>query len=403
LLPGVRTDCGYIIALFSQKINTLVMEEKLFDDIERNGTEPMSHSGSVFEYLNTSGRKTYISARGKLEEWFARYKKLHGKAAAKELRGRLRNKDNEIHSGALTELFLHNLLLANDYRVQLHPTIPGRTTHPDFLVSKGKKKLFYLEARMTAGTKKQKMESHFQAKILDAVDSVNSPDYLICVDFDKTSISQPPLKKIKNLLQKTVQTLDYEKVCQEKEAGGDFPSASFREGGWEIGFEFIPVKDAARKKRTASSRVIGSISYPAIAVNIDEEIKKATKKKLSKYGTLSLPLLIAVNVARDVIFCDDNTIMSALFGKVTVTFSLETGKSYPGRTFDGILVNPKLGKISSRLSGLFILEGLGIHNLSDVKLKIWKNPHAKRPYETSSLNVDCMSYNPKTGSMEMEK
>jgi hypothetical protein len=57
-----------------------------------------------------------------------------GCAAQADVRGRRRSRDNAQHESALFELYWHELLRSSGYEVEIHPTLAGLTTNPDFLV-----------------------------------------------------------------------------------------------------------------------------------------------------------------------------------------------------------------------------------------------------------------------------
>lgn len=377
----------------------------LFDNITRTNEEPASHNASHFSYLNESSREYCVKARGILSAWYLEYRKRHGKAEAEELRGRFRSKDNSEHNAALTELYLHHFLVSHGYNVRLHPNIPNNSSRPDFLVLKGRKRLFYLEAKSLSGKKVNKRQNLFENQILDIVDEISSPSFLVSVYFKKTSDSVPPtLSKIKKALQEKADSLDHSQVCKKYEAENIFPELVLKEPDWEIKFEFTPVKEEAIGERDSSSGVIGSISYPVRSIHLDDEIKRSVKEKLYKYKNINLPFLLAINVVSDSMFSNDYTIMAALFGKVTYTFSTSpdgSRKSYPGRTMDGILVDPKHGAIGKRLSGLFVMKGLHFHNLISLEPMIWHNPHAKMPFNPELIKTGHMIYDGGSGEMKL--
>lgn len=380
------------------------MATSLFDDIPRTSLDPANHNTAHFNYLNESARKYCGKARKSLSAWYLEYKKRHGKSAAEELRGRFRSTNNAIHNAALTELYLHHFLIKQGYAVKLHPRLPKTTTHPDFLVLKEKKCLFYLEAKSLSGKEVKKRQSLFENKILDMVDELSSPAFLVSINFKKSSdLSLPTLSKLKKKLQEKVDSLDHRLVCKKYESDCVFPALTYTDNNWEVEFEFTPVKDEAINERNNSSRVVGAISYPAKSIHLDDEIKKAVRNKLNKYKNIDLPFLLAINVVSDSIFCDDYTIMAALFGKMTYTFSTfpdGSRETIPGRTMDGILVDPKHGRIGTRLSGLFVLNGLHFHNADSLKPIIWHNPHARLSFDPSLIKAQHMIYAEKSNKME---
>ena len=126
-------------------------------------------------------------------------------------------------------------------------------------------------------------------------------------------------------------------------------------------------------------------------------------RKVKKYGNIKLPFLIAVNVISESMFCDDYTIMNALFGKETIqitTYADGTHTTRPGRTLDGIWVHPKMGVKNTRMSGLLILSGLRSSTLNDVKPVLWHHPKARVPFNVNWLRVTHRVHDSKTDRMK---
>jgi hypothetical protein len=114
----------------------------LFDDIPRDFKGPCGHTEPHFNYLNRSARPSMIRIRQRLKSWFREYPSQ----TQAELEARFRSLDDIQHRSAFFELYLHALLIQLDFQIRVHPEIPESDTHPEFLVFRVGKPIFYLEA-----------------------------------------------------------------------------------------------------------------------------------------------------------------------------------------------------------------------------------------------------------------
>lgn len=101
---------------------------------------------------------------------------------------------------------------------------------------------------------------------------------------------------------------------------------------------FTPSPRSPESAAKPDSRPIGMIMGVPHQLNVDEDIRLAVVAKAKKYGTLPLPLVVAVNVLSE--HCDKIDIDNALFGTETVVFgeNSEGGRfARPGRRLqDGV-------------------------------------------------------------------
>jgi len=379
------------------------MNLKLFDNFQRKYKGPADYGESEFKYLNRSARERFTKARNELEKWFSEYR-AENESEAADLVARFRSEDDEHHFSALTELYLYNLLKTHGYTLKIHPKLPGKRAKPDFMAFKNGSPLFVIEAVVVFGNPTKRRVEKFESSILDAINQIASPDFLVSINIESVNPNKTPaIGRIKRQIEKRLSKLNYRSVCKQIELTGEFPTWQWEENGWKLKFRASPVKEEARMRRGNDSRIIGAIQYPVRRINIDEAIKKNVLRKVKKYGNLEIPLLIAVNVISESMFCDDYTIMNALFGKETIQISTcadGTHTTRPGRTLDGIWVHPKMGVKNTRMSGLLILSGLRSSTLNDVKPVLWHHPKARVPFEVKWLKITHRVYDPKTDRMQ---
>ncbi|MDO8490369.1 MAG: hypothetical protein Q7S47_03055 [bacterium] len=377
--------------------------ETLFDTIERSSEESAGYTEGHFTYLNRIARVEYIHARKVLDEWYLEYFELHP-VAAQELRGRFRLPDDDHHYAALTELYIHHLLIKNGYSTIPHPHLKDSSARPDFLAVKDADSAFYIEVMVLYGGPDARRRERFEAQIKDAIDEIRCPDFFISLNLlSVDQNTQPPIGKIRRDAEKRIALLDYDAVCRDIEVNNKYPEWRWQSSGWEIEFRISPVSERGRRVRSEDSRVLGTTMTPVRWIALDSEIKRGVSGKWRKYGKPKLPFVMAVNIVGDSIFCDNNTIMSAIFGPETTKVGTGLDGKHiiqHGRTMDGVFIHPKDGWRSRGLSALLVLKGLTGPIFHAVEPVLWHHPKALNPVAINLFNVVHKVFNKVTGRME---
>lgn len=377
--------------------------ESLFDRIESTDNGPADYSEPHFPYVNRSNREHFIRARQILDDWFLELMR-HNPDSARDVRARFRSSDNEHHFGALTELYLHHFLLEQGFIPQTHPEMTGSSRKPDFLAAKDGRQEFILEAVLVYEEFEAARLKKFESNILDAIDSVNSPDFLITASFENSDPkSQPKASSIRQFLQERIDTLEWSQVYREYEQHGTLPKWHWSQDHWDVELTASPVTEEGRQNRSAVSRVTGAVLHKASIVRVDEAIRSNVLGKVNRYGKIGIPFVIAVNVIRESVFCDDEVIMEALCGKEVFHVTLHPGGSQttvPDRNLEGIWTDPKKGMINQHMSGLLVLPGLGCSTIELMQPTLWHHPQGLHPIYSNALRIRQRIYNAATGKME---
>ena len=331
---------------------------KLFDDIERSDTEPARYNHSQFEYVNTTNREHFVQVRQILESWFEDYSRLNEHGAL-DLRNRFRLSDDRHHYGALTELYLHHLIIQNGFNASAHPDVPGTKSKPEFFALVNDSPIFAIEAVTVHNSNELARLDRFEREIKDAVDRVASADFLISIEIlSRDDQNQPKLSSISSFLQSNVSNLDYNAVCAEYERSGTLPDWVWKRDSWQIRFTASPVTQEARVRRTSLSRTIGASLSPVTLVDVDLAIRDNLLSKSKKYGVMELPFVIAVNVIRESLFCDDETMLEVLYGREQTVVTVSGGKiidSKPERDMNGVWTKPNIGLVNRHVCGILVL------------------------------------------------
>jgi hypothetical protein len=101
----------------------------LFDDIVRTRTNKKGYSEADYPYLNQSARPQQERIRTLLDKWFVNFTQMNQLGSSRTYQDKLRNlwtefrsKDTRKHWGAFFELYCHEFLCAQGYKVEVEPT-----------------------------------------------------------------------------------------------------------------------------------------------------------------------------------------------------------------------------------------------------------------------------------------
>ena len=286
--------------------------DTLFDETERTETRPKNERESTFSYLNISAREGVAAARAVLQQWFD----LFPMEARKDLAGRLRSPIDGQHFSAFWELYLHETFSQVGYKLEVHPKIEGSPNRPDFLVHVDGVPSFYLEG-IVAGLPSTK-DAGAQARLAEVLDLINKMppmNYFLEVQHRGIPGSQPPVRKLRKDLEEWLRSLDIN--------GKERAQFKWSHDGLTLLFGAIP--KSVRLDKPAG-RPIGVTMGEAQWLRTDEDIRDAVEVKAKKYGELSLPLVVAVNVKSE--HCDDVDVNNALFGDETIELTPLPDKSH---------------------------------------------------------------------------
>jgi hypothetical protein len=376
------------------------MNSSLFDDFQRNESEPAKYSEPDFRFLNRSSRLEFQNVRSTLEEWFSKYPKTE----KVEFRKRFRTDNNVQFRAAFFELFLHELLNRLECEVLPHPALPNKTKRPDFLVIPKNRDRFYLEATIVSGETVEEARSNARVRaVYDVLDrEIRNQNFFLWLHLDGNPRFPPRARNMANFLNKELEKLDPDEIFRLKLSGLDkqIPKWYFDFDGWKVIVEPTPKKPEARGR--PGVRPIGA--YSTNFQNVDDKtpLRSAVEKKANKYGHLDLPYIIAIN---DLDYIDDIDIMEALFGDEKYTYfvseenpSIQNGPYY-SREKNGVWIGHN-GPRYTRVSGVLIFSRLSAWHIPKSEYScLYHNPWAINPY--CSVFCQCNQAIPgSNGAME---
>lgn len=350
---------------------------RVFSEYERNDIKYAQYSEPMFSFLDRSALPIADRVRNLIEDWYFHYPL----DAQRELLPRLQSKDDEEFVSGFFELYLYELLIRMGYTVEIHPKKADEDKKPDFLV-RGFEEEFYLEAAITNEETLNEVRGRTLLNIaLDKVNEIESPDFFAHIVIEGNATSPIASKSLKNQILEWFKTLDHGQLVPVYHSGGleAMPNKVFEFEG--VSLKVVPIPKNLHKGKI--ERIIGSQMYGVRMANTKEAIRKAIKRKTSRYGVLEKPYIVAVNVLPT--GCDREDVMDALFGSEQYTFNIDAldEPPRPSRAKDGAWAKNK----GTRVSGVLIVCRISPWNVANQSLTLYLNPWAKYPYKAALLKL----------------
>ncbi|MBV9817624.1 MAG: hypothetical protein JOZ07_04665, partial [Solirubrobacterales bacterium] len=175
----------------------------LFDQLTRTDPSPAWPAEDSFSFLNRVAGPTWHRQRELLDRWYSAFPDRAG-----DLRNRFRSADPRQHYPAWWELYVHALFRALQFDVTTHPTIPGTTGHPDFLVQRNGSAFYIEAATVFSGIVSPSRESRALTDIEDAIARLDASTFWVSFRVDRVGTAMPRLRLVRSEISDWVATLD---------------------------------------------------------------------------------------------------------------------------------------------------------------------------------------------------
>jgi hypothetical protein len=262
----------------------------LFKPQARVDPTPSLQSEPLSAFLGRVDDPYFDRVRQVLDAWFDQL----SADVKPDLRERLLSSEDWEFLAAFWELYLREVLVKVGFQLTSHPTVPDVTTKPDYLVQFGKES-FYLEATIIRPSREDIASEHREAVIHDLLQGIKSPSFFLLVDVDHQGADTPPVRQLRSQIEKWLATLDADDVIAGATADGyrSLPTRQFACGDWRFTLRPWPKKPETRG--TPEHRPVGMWG-PGNAVWLNERdpLLDALCRKVSRYGSLGHPFVIAV-------------------------------------------------------------------------------------------------------------
>ncbi|MBI5931009.1 MAG: hypothetical protein HY862_16995 [Chloroflexi bacterium] len=353
---------------------------QLFDDLDRKDLRAATYTEPYFSYLNYTARPLFENLRNILQDWFDSFDAKEEKRL--KVWKEFRSENNQLHTNAFFEIYLHFLLSRMGFHVEIEPE--WYKNQPDFLLtsSNGQKILF--EATNIFSDRIFGPLGKYEQKLIDALNSnLSSPDYFVGIVFEGSPINTPPYAQIVRHVQSEIDKLEYDQVVLQRQFyrnQGLFKIPDWKKKGWHIEFSISP------KRKLRGDPTVEPIGWHMRDILWDQvnSIRTKLESKYSHYGDPDIPFVIAINIVAP--FVSEIHTLEALFGDETLYVSA-SGQIVEGRESNGSWRESNRWQ-KTRISGVCIFDSLLPMNLHRNAPILWHHPMAAHPFPQELWRLD---------------
>ena len=345
----------------------------LFEDLQRTRVSGKRWAESDFTFLDQSSWPRAQRVRSLMNDWYAEYPE----SSRYDLKRRFQSKDYRQHLGALTELFLHALFRRSSYDIDVVPAGPDNTSRPDFFLSSKIFPKLDLEATTIGLSPKESAQVRRVADLLDTVDRMKVKDFMFGVRTYRGPDTNPPARKLRYQLEQWLSKHNADEVPATRSLD-HLPTFIFKQDEWEIKFYAVPQKPEFRD--VALERPTVFFWTGSVKLEIEDDIRKAIKRKAGKYDLRERSYVIAIGFIGEKYPKIHEHICDELFRTLTgyEPMLIRTGRRVEGHVPDGIFYGPD-GNKNLHVSGVVLVPHLDVWRIGEVKPIYMGNPLAKHP------------------------
>lgn len=355
---------------------------ELFDEFERTFKGRANHDHSSYDFINKSTWPAAVYIRELLSKWSLEF------PVDADFLSRFRSDNYQKHLGAFFEIVIYTWLKYQNFNVRLHEVASlSSQRRPDFAISKAPDDKFYAECTLAALPDYDPGIERLKNQITDALEGIESPEYALVIDFEKSSTVSLSKKK----LIRFVQQILGEGLSEDESLDWNSKAWTLKDSGWQIEFKIF-------RKPKGVKRTVGMIHNGPAGIIYSEKPLRASldRKKGSNYGSLENPYVICINSCD--FYLDSLSVMQTLFG----SWSRSNGFSLNAKESDGFFL--RNGKpLNTSVSAALIVNNIVPWNLHVAKAELWHNPFATRPLSKVTLDLPEISFKKVNGNdYEME-
>ena len=302
----------------------------LFNTTVTSSAKPKRFSEPTIEFWDRTSYTECVEIRDIVEDWFTRYPA----ASQAGLRSRFRDRNQQNHEGAFFELLIHELLICTGHTIIVDPSPSGTADRPDFLVTQDDGTKYFLEATTTHDRSEYEVGDDARIdQFIGAIERAEADEFSIDLQLEGKCETTPPLGAVRREVERRIQQL---RSSNQPELQG-----AALLGAFSITHEGLRVSCRLRRTPTNTRKhFISSIGYPARAINGSKAIRESLRSKASKYRSLELPLVIALNHLHGLE--TQNSFTDALYGTTCIIIPRDGSKTEDetvGRRGDGFFLS----------------------------------------------------------------
>lgn len=353
------------------EVSRLAQPLPIFDFADRTDSSPAYDTEDSFHFLNRVAGTPWRRVRELIDSWFADYPT----DAKQDLRSRFREADAPQHYGAWWELYVYTLHRRLGYEVAIHPTLPGTSRQPDFLVSRGDAAAYVECAVYLSRSGSTSDGGGERGWIFEATNQASDPNFMVDIEIRRAGTERPKAAEIVKPLEQWLSSLNPDDVADQISRGGAHPELILNVRGWEIEYGAWPVLP---ERRGEGGRLIGV--YPSVTAFISNDmlrIHELIKHKGGRYGLPDKPLTIAILNTSG--FAETQEINEALFGTEALSYFVgQPDSAHLVRKRDGYWRQGPPAR-GSRVSSVLVGQNIYPWRITEELPSAWINPWADMP------------------------
>ncbi len=344
-----------------------------FSEGERSREGPARAAEGIYSYLDSSSRPEAQEARETIERWLEDYPQDQ----LDRWLGDFRSADDEQHKSAFFELFLFQFFRSTGWNVTVEPELKDVRGAPDFLIEKDELRIVVEAISPNFRSNDERGREKLIADIKDAINAVRAPNhYLVLESIEAPAEAINKVRLVAALTEWLETNPANNEVFEYEDRGAHIKITVIHRPGREI--------------NSADYRAIG-VEMGGVTVSTPgRAIKGGLERKASKYRSLNLPYIIALN-ARGFHDTEDD-FLAATYGSSAVRISIgpngAEGEPEMIRNTDGLYNDG--GRARKRnVSAVLLFNGVAPWNWRDRHGCLIHNAYAERKIEGADFGCDC--------------
>ena len=270
----------------------------LFENRQRTRKAPLKRGESLWEFYDSCTLLGYDEVRSVINQWLAEMPEKD----REELISRMKYGGNREFGACLCELSVHAFLIRSDFKVVVHPEIPGTTKRPDFAALDDTGAVVaYVEVTTVNPPDAQEKEENRENPLYNAIDGVKlPPGCALGYNLVRAGKSSPPLKPLVAEIER------WARENEEASKSGEV-SKTFTAGEWAFELELFADGNSTEPAQGA----IGTAFLRGGMIEPHRDLREALEDKAKRYGDLNAPYVVVVADGKDQLFSKES-IKSAL-------------------------------------------------------------------------------------------
>lgn len=327
-----------------------------FDFKLRRDVRTKGASESYYEFLDRSSLLDAQKIRVLINKTIGKMPKEESVQLVK----RIKSKNDNEYKSAMTEIYVHSILLEKKCSLTIHPDINGSNEKPDFLVKTNNGDEFYLEVVTFSGLSDKDRGKQSNLNILiDKINEIEIRNYYISMYIHGLPTKTPSYNAVKKDIENwIIQELQMGSKCIEKEFYVDGVTLTIK-------------GDIKSSQDSCDGKFISSGPRDSGFSNHIDSIRGRIKKKASKYGkNLDKPLVLLFNSTARALSVEQMEI--ALLGDIGVS-SLSSGNPKCFLKDNGAIRSRK-GFYNKKITAIWFIKDLDNLTCYQSKSTIFLNP-----------------------------